>query len=171
MILVTQIAWISFWAAAVINGVGHFLRYRHWSPPDWSTDIAPWGSSSAGSKPRRDVLAKYARSLWQTYSEEIGKLRRSAPGDAQALETVKPLLDRDEKILGETERRRLAEALPKSRALQTVYAMRRDLAALWGRSLASREQLVEQLQNWCQRAEASGIRSLAEFSQRLRSYG
>ena len=235
LILVTQIAWIPFWAAGVINGVGHYWGYRHWSTPDWSTNIAPWGILIGGEElhnnhhafatsaklsnkwyefdigwgyirglefvglakvkhvaptphftaprpavdpqtlqaviaNRYDVLAKYARSLWQTYSEEIGKLRRSAPGDAQALETVKPLLDRDEKILGEAERRRLAETLPKSRAVQTVYAMRRDLAALWGRSMASREQLVEQLQTWCQRAEASGIRSLAEFSQRLRSY-
>jgi len=31
-------------------------------------------------------------------------------------------------------------------------------------------QLVAQLQDWCERAEASGIRSLQEFSQRLRSY-
>jgi stearoyl-CoA desaturase (delta-9 desaturase) len=235
LIVLTQIAWIPFWAAGVINGVGHYWGYRHWSTPDWSTNIAPWGILIGGEElhnnhhafatsaklsnkwyevdigwgyicgleavglakvkhvaptphftaprpavdpqtlqaviaNRYDVLAKYARSLWQTYSEEVGKLRRSAPGDAQALENVKPLLDRDEKILGEAERRRLAETLPKSRAVQTVYAMRRELAALWGRSLASREQLVEQLQNWCQRAEASGIRSLAEFSQRLRSY-
>jgi stearoyl-CoA desaturase (Delta-9 desaturase) len=235
LIVLTQIAWIPFWAAGVINGVGHYWGYRNWSTPDWSTNIAPWGILIGGEElhnnhhafatsaklsnkwyeldigwgyirgleavglakvkhvaptphftaprpavdpqtlqaviaNRYDVLAKYARSLWQTYSEEIGKLRRSAPGDAHALETVKPLLDRDEKILGEAERRRLAEALPKSRAVQTVYAMRRDLAALWGRSLASREQLVEQLQEWCRRAEASGIRSLAEFSQRLRSY-
>ncbi|HSG76015.1 MAG TPA: fatty acid desaturase [Burkholderiales bacterium] len=119
---------------------------------------------------RYDVLAKYARSLWQTYAEEVRLLRRSAPADAYALETVKPLLDRDEKILGDAERRRLAETLPKSSALQTVYAMRRELAALWGRSVASRDQLVAQLQDWCQRAEASGIRSLEEFSLRLRSY-
>jgi stearoyl-CoA desaturase (delta-9 desaturase) len=57
-----------------------------------------------------------------------------------------------------------------SRALHTVYSMRRELAALWERSTASREHLVRQLQDWCQRAESSGIKPLAEFSQRLRSY-
>ena len=31
-------------------------------------------------------------------------------------------------------------------------------------------QLVAQLQDWCQRAEASGIKTLQEFSLRLRSY-
>jgi stearoyl-CoA desaturase (delta-9 desaturase) len=235
LIVATQIAWIPFWAAGVINGAGHYWGYRHWPTPDWSTNIAPWGILIGGEelhnnhhayatsaklsnkwyeidigwgyirmleavglakvkhlpptphftapKPavdpqtlqavianRYDVLAQFARSLWQIYAEEVRARQRSAPGDALALETVKPLLERDEKILAEAERRRLVETLPKSRALQTVYAMRRDLAALWGRSMASREQLVKQLQDWCQRAEASGIRSLAEFSLRLRSY-
>jgi stearoyl-CoA desaturase (delta-9 desaturase) len=36
--------------------------------------------------------------------------------------------------------------------------------------MATQEQLVGRLQDWCQRAEASGIVPLAEFSRRLRSY-
>ncbi|HWM41576.1 MAG TPA: transposase, partial [Burkholderiales bacterium] len=65
---------------------------------------------------------------------------------------------------------RLAEVLKNSRALTTAVAMRHELAALWERSSASKEQLLRQLQDWCRRAEASGIAALAEFSQRLRSY-
>ena len=119
---------------------------------------------------RYDVLAQYAQSLRREFAEETGKLWKTSPADARALETVEPWLDRDEKMLHEPERTRIAEVLPKSRALYTMYAMRRELAAVWGRSTATREQLVKQLQDWCRRAEASGIRSLMEFSQRLRSY-
>ena len=79
-------------------------------------------------------------------------------------------LKRDVKDLRDVEREQLAEVLSKSRALETVYSMRRDLMKLWARSAATREQLVSQLQNWCQRADASGIRPLVEFSRRLRSY-
>ena len=64
----------------------------------------------------------------------------------------------------------LAAVLGKSSALRTVYLMRRDLTALWERSAASKEQLVRRLQDWCRRAEASGIRTLVEFSRQLRSY-
>ena len=70
----------------------------------------------------------------------------------------------------EYQRARLAELLPKSSVLNTMYAMRRELAAVWGRSTATRDQLVNQLQEWCRRAEESGILPLMEFSQRLRSY-
>lgn len=51
-----------------------------------------------------------------------------------------------------------------------MYDMRNDLTALWGRSTASSDQLVKQLQEWCLRVEASGIETLVEFSLRLRSY-
>ena len=48
--------------------------------------------------------------------------------------------------------------------------VRKDLAALWQRSSASKEQLVRELEEWCARAEASGIIPLQEFSRRLRCY-
>ena len=119
---------------------------------------------------RYDVLAKYAKSLKHTYAEELRVLRRFAPQDAQLLRGLKRWLNRDEKQLCREERARLAEALAKSEKLWTVYSMRRELAALWERSNASREQLLKQLQDWCRRAEASGIRQLEEFSFRLRCY-
>ena len=65
---------------------------------------------------------------------------------------------------------KLAEALKHSRALETALAMRRELTAIWERSTASKEQLLRQLQDWCHRAEASGIAPLVDFSHRLRSY-
>jgi stearoyl-CoA desaturase (delta-9 desaturase) len=236
LVVLTQIAWIPFWAAGVINGIGHYWGYRHWPTPDTSTNIVPIGIWIGGEelhnnhhayptsaklstkwyefdigwlyirllaalglaqvkhvtpiphyaapKPvidlqtlqaviacRYDVLAKYARSLQRIYAEEIGQLRRVAPEDARALQSLEPkLLARDEKMLREAERAALFAALLKSRTLETMYAMRRELAAIWGRSTATREQLVKQLQEWCQRAEASGIQSLADFSQQLRRY-
>jgi stearoyl-CoA desaturase (delta-9 desaturase) len=119
---------------------------------------------------RYDVLAKYAKSLKRTFAEEQDKLQRAAPEDARALQDVERWLQRDDKTLRQAERMKLADVLSKSRALQTVYSMRRELMALWERSTASKELLVRRLQDWCQRAEASGVRPLVEFSQRLRCY-
>jgi len=47
--------------------------------------------------------------------------------------------------------------------------MREELRALWTRTNVSAEQLVADLQSWCQRAEASGIQALQEFSMTLRA--
>jgi len=37
-----QAAWIPFWAAGVINGIGHFWGYRNFQTDDDSTNVVPW---------------------------------------------------------------------------------------------------------------------------------
>ena len=58
----------------------------------------------------------------------------------------------------------------KHELLHTVYSMRRELSQLWSRSSASSDQLVKQLSDWRERAEASGIAALREFARRLPHY-
>jgi stearoyl-CoA desaturase (delta-9 desaturase) len=234
LVWITQIAWIPFWAAGVINGVGHFFGYRNYDVADASTNIVPWGiliggeelhnnhhafASSAklstkwyefdlgwayirileilglatvkklAPKPRfaepkaaadldtlhavianrYDVLSRYAKSIRRTYAEEVERLKHWSPRDAELLRSLKRVLLRGQAAAG-AERARVAEVLKNSRALATVIAMRDELVALWDRSTASKEQLLRQLQDWCRRAEASGIAPLVDFSQRLRSY-
>ncbi len=49
-IFVTQMVWIPFFAAGVINGAGHFWGYRNWDTPDASTNILPWGLLIGGEE-------------------------------------------------------------------------------------------------------------------------
>jgi stearoyl-CoA desaturase (Delta-9 desaturase) len=123
---------------------------------------------------RYDVLAKFAKSLKQTAVEEIRALRASDKlagiKDWKGLERVKLWLQRDAKQLTDNDRANLDVALTSSKVLSTIYSMRQELAALWSRSTVSREQLVKQLEDWCRRAETSGIVALQQFSHQLRSY-
>jgi stearoyl-CoA desaturase (delta-9 desaturase) len=124
---------------------------------------------------RYTVVAAYARSLRTTCAAEIAALRSKA-GRAEfpaipSLARLKAWLSSESGgLLPAAERATLARALEKSSALQTIYTMRQDLDRIWGRSTESREQLLARLQDWCRRAEASGIASLAQFSQQLRRY-
>jgi stearoyl-CoA desaturase (delta-9 desaturase) len=236
LIFLTQIAWIPFWAAGVINGIGHYWGYRSWDvpAPDASRNIFPWGILIGGEElhnnhhafpasaklsykwyefdigwlyirvlellglasvkkvapmprfaapkavcdqqtlqaviaNRYDVLARYGRSLKATYRQEVERLRQWSPQDAEALKPIKRYLARMQEASA-AERAHIAEALKNSKALATALAMRDELTAIWARSSASREQLLKQLQDWCRRAEASGVAPLIAFSQRLRSY-
>ena len=236
LILVTQIVWIPFWAAGVINGIGHWFGYRHFDAADASTNIVPWGiliggeelhnnhhahatSAKLSSKwyefdigwmyicilsffglatvkkvaptpkfadakavsdldadtlhavitNRYDVLARYAKSLKKTYVQELARLKQGSPLEAASLKSLKPRLMRSQ-ALPATEKERLIDALKHSKALETALAMRDELVALWERSNASKEQLLQEFKDWCRRAESSGIVPLAEFSRRLRCY-
>ena len=236
VILVTQIVWIPFWAAGVINGVGHWFGYRNFDAADASRNIVPWGiliggeelhnnhhahatSAKLSSKwyefdigwlyirlletaglatvkkvaptprfaaaksvsdldtetlhaviaNRYDVLARYAQSLKKTYTQELDLLKRHSPMQAASLQSLRPQLLRAQELHAR-EKERLFDALKHSKALETFLAMRDELIALWERSSASKEQLLQQFKDWCHRAETSGIVPLAEFSQRLRCY-
>ncbi|MGE5337673.1 MAG: fatty acid desaturase [Gemmatimonadota bacterium] len=45
-----QMIWIPFFAAGVINGIGHFWGYRNYDSPDASTNIVPWGILIGGEE-------------------------------------------------------------------------------------------------------------------------
>jgi len=45
-----QMLWIPFFAAGVINGVGHYFGYRSFESPDASTNIVPWGILIGGEE-------------------------------------------------------------------------------------------------------------------------
>ena len=124
---------------------------------------------------RYAVLTSYARSLKQAFRGEIAGLRERARRgelsvDMRSLRRLRRWFHSDGRDLPESERARLAPALESSKALQTIYAMRQELTALWQRSNESREQLLARLQDWCHRAEASDIIPLRNFSRELRSY-
>jgi stearoyl-CoA desaturase (Delta-9 desaturase) len=43
LILLIQIFWIPFWAAGVINGLGHWCGYRNGETREHSRNMIPWG--------------------------------------------------------------------------------------------------------------------------------
>jgi len=122
---------------------------------------------------RYTVASAYARSVKAAYAAELARLRgRGAHlGDIPSVGRVKRWLTADStSSLPETERATLAKTLEHSKPLQTIYAMRQELTALWERSTEAREQLLARLQDWCHRAENSGIAQLAQFSRQLKRY-
>jgi stearoyl-CoA desaturase (delta-9 desaturase) len=228
-----QMVWIPFWAAGVINGIGHYWGYRNFESPDAATNISPWGILIGGEELHNNhhAFPSSARLSNRWWEFDIGwlyirtleilrlaKVRRVAPRPHLAegktmvdLDTLKAvitnrmhvaaryardvirpvsrkelcgedaacrrvyrqarrLLVRDESHLDETSRQRLARLLEKSPTLATVVEYRKKLQDVWERTTASQEALLQSLQDWCRQAEASGIRSLAEFAHTLRSY-
>ena len=124
---------------------------------------------------RYAVLTRYARSLREAFASEVAALRERArrgelTADLPSMRRLRQWFQSDMRKLAESDRARLASALESSKALQTIYAMRQDLAALWERSNDSREQLLARLQDWCHRAEASDIVPLRNFSRELRTF-
>ena len=45
-----QMVWSPFWAAGVINGIGHYWGYRNFEATDASTNVSPWGLLIGGEE-------------------------------------------------------------------------------------------------------------------------
>src|SRR5579862_374211 len=120
---------------------------------------------------RYAIAMTYAKSVRVACAAEIAALRaRQGHIDLPSLRRIKRWLASDPVALPERDRARLEQTLEKSSVLAQIYHMRQELAALWTRSTDSSEQLLARLQDWCHRAEASGIAPLAQFSMQLRQY-
>jgi stearoyl-CoA desaturase (delta-9 desaturase) len=233
-----QMAWIPFWAAGVVNGIGHYWGYRNFASPDTSTNVFPigiliggeelhnnhhaYGTSAKFSsrwfeidigwgyltllswfglakirkvapklkleshgKPavdlqtlqgviahRYEVLARYTGLMKQACQEEVTKLTQKGGTlvNAEALKSAAHWLGRGDETLAPEERDRIHQTLSQTESLSLMVQMRHDLVKLWDSSSASSEQLLHDLQEWCHRAQQSGIVSLQEFALRLRRY-
>jgi len=226
-----QMLWIPFWAAGVINGLGHWWGYRNFENEDASTNLIPWGIIVGGeelhnnhhtfgtsaklsykwyefdigwmyirlleichlAKVRRvaprlaqdasrtqldlehlqaiisnryAIASRYARELKEVYRSELEKI--SLPDMDDMTRKMKVWLKQDAKDTPSCDKAQLAVVLQHSETLHTVYTMRQELCRLWERSSLSREQLLHELQDWCVRAEQSGIAALERFAQSLR---
>jgi stearoyl-CoA desaturase (delta-9 desaturase) len=236
-----QMAWIPFWAAGVVNGVGHAWGYRNFASPDTSTNVSPWGIIIGGEelhnnhhaygtsakfstkwyefdlgwcyiqvlsflglakvkklapklklehpKPvadertlqgvithRYEILARYTDIVKKAASDELNKLRPSRKeGSPDCHFTILSrckewLVKADDTELEPSQRQQLDTILAQNQSLSTLVQMRRELVRIWESSSATSEQLLADLQAWCQRAQQSGIDSLEQFAYRLRRY-
>jgi stearoyl-CoA desaturase (delta-9 desaturase) len=117
---------------------------------------------------RFELMAGYAKGMRRAFNEELEalKVRRA---DAAVIRAARSWLHRDIDKIPAAVRQHLAMARAASPVLDKMVVMREELRQMWLNRSHTREQLTLELQAWCQRAEASGIAALQEFSLRLRA--
>ena len=235
-----QMAWIPVHAAGIINGLGHFWGYRHYTVTDTSTNLTPiafwiggeelhnnhhafptsarfsmkwyefdigwlyiralevlglakvkkvapqakfdWEKVSCDVVTLQSVIAhryeittQYARSLKATCNAEIARLRAEGVAfdglkSRGAWKKFRTWMQTDRSTLTADGQASLNRALQESNKLKTIYEFKKELMATWERSTLSKEELVMKLEDWCKRAEASGIEALQQFSRNVRAY-
>jgi stearoyl-CoA desaturase (delta-9 desaturase) len=65
-----QMLWIPFWAAGVVNGLGHWWGYRNFETTDTATNLTPWGVWIGGEELHNNhhafpSSAKFALRRWE----------------------------------------------------------------------------------------------------------
>ncbi len=230
IIWTVQMLWIPFWAAGVINGIGHYWGYRNFETGDASRNIVPFGLLVGGEELHNNhhayrQSAKLSNKWWEIdlgwiyirLLEIVGlaSVKRSAPTteflpskhtvDSETVaavirnrfhvlklygaQVIRPVLNvelrggharkqirrfrkwltREDLKLSDRQRESLDEALSESSKLEIVVEFKRRLKALMQPSVEDTDRLAR-LQEWCAKAEATGIEALREFAEQLRGY-
>ncbi len=119
---------------------------------------------------RYELMASYAREVRLACANELARLKADRQqASAERLQRVRNWLHRDDDKVPQSLRSDIHSALADNPKLAKLIAMREELRSLWTRTNVSADQLAGELQAWCQRAEASGIKALQEFSLKLRA--
>jgi len=117
---------------------------------------------------RYEIMAGYAKDMRRAFNDELQSMKgRSA--DAAVIQAARRWMHRDAEKVPAAAVSQLVLARAASPVLDKMVVMREELRQLWLNRSHTREQLAADLQAWCHRAEASGIRALQEFSLRLRA--
>jgi stearoyl-CoA desaturase (delta-9 desaturase) len=186
-----QMAWIPFWAAGVVNGLGHWWGYRNFETTDTATNLTPWGVWIGGEELHNNhhafpSSAKFALRKWEfdigwaaiKGFEAIGlaKVLRVAPSldvrpnihvpDADTMRALlahrfQAMTDYQRKVLKPALREEAQAAGARLRAL-LPRRMRKGLVDD-GRWL--KPEAREQLQAWV--SQRPRIRTLVEHRARL----
>jgi stearoyl-CoA desaturase (Delta-9 desaturase) len=119
---------------------------------------------------RYELMASYAREVRLACATELARLKAERQqAQVDGLQRVRKWLHRDDDKVPASLKADLSRALADSPKLAKLIAMREELRQVWTKTNVSAEQLAHELQAWCQKAEASGINALQEFSIKLRA--
>ena len=188
-----QMAWIPFWAAGVVNGLGHWCGYRNFQTTDTATNLTPWAVWIGGEELHNNhhafpSSAKFALRRWEfdigwtviKGLEKIGLARvlRVAPSldvrpniNVPDTDTVKALLAHRFQAMTDYQRRVLKPAL-REEARQAGEKMRALLPRKLRKGLADdgrwlKPEARAQLEQWVE--QRPRIRTLIEYRARLRA--
>ena len=186
-----QMAWIPFWAAGVINGLGHWWGYRNFESSDTSTNLTPWGVWVGGEELHNNhhAFPSSARFSMRRWEVDIGwivikglekirlaKVLRVAPTldirpniAVPDADTLRALLSHRFQAMTDYQRNVLKPAL-KEEAAQAGAKLRALLPRKLRRGLVDdgrwlKPDAREQLRNWV--SQRPRISALVEHRARL----
>ena len=185
-----QMVWIPFWAAGVVNGLGHWWGYRNFESADTSTNLSPWGVIIGGEELHNNhhAFPSSAKFALRRFEFDIGwaairffeflrlaKVLRVAPTlDVRAnvpipdTDTIKALLAHRFHVMSDYFRGVIVPALQEdaTRAGASLKAMPRKLRkALGSGGRWLDADARERMSHWI--SQAPTVKTVMEYRHRL----
>lgn len=117
---------------------------------------------------RFQIMAQYRKLvIAPLVKQELAKVDISV---RHQFRRAKRLLAREPSLLQDTQQQRIDAMLAQSQALKVIYEKRLALQQIWVKTSANGHDMLEAIKQWVNEAEASGIQSLRDFAEQLKTY-
>ncbi|MCQ4257897.1 delta-9 fatty acid desaturase DesA [Stutzerimonas stutzeri] len=117
---------------------------------------------------RFQIMAQYRKLVIKPLVQL--ELQRADASVRHQFRRAKRLLSREPSLLQDDQQARIEVILKQSHSLRVIYEQRLALQQIWTRTSANGHEMLAAMKQWVQDAEASGIQSLREFAEHLRTY-
>jgi stearoyl-CoA desaturase (delta-9 desaturase) len=117
---------------------------------------------------RFHLLAEYSRKVILPVLRE--EKRKACDQSKALLSRARALLVRDTSLMDKNSQEHLASTLAQFKNLSAAYQLRLQLQNMWQQTAATQKELIDNLYQWCQQAEASGIQALKDFAKHIKTY-
>jgi stearoyl-CoA desaturase (delta-9 desaturase) len=117
---------------------------------------------------RFQIMAQYRKLVIKPLVQL--ELQRADASVRHQFRRAKRLLSREPSLLQHEQQAHIEVILEQSQSLRVIYEQRLALQQIWTRTSANGHDMLAAMKQWVQEAEASGIQSLREFAEHLRTY-
>ncbi len=114
------------------------------------------------------IMADYARQVTRPVLK--AEIARAEGNYRSALKRVQKAIIRERSLMTHPQIEYLNQILHENLQLKTVYEYQQRLTEVWTRKYRNNEGMLKAVAEWCQEAEATGIRVLEDFARSLRNY-
>ncbi len=158
-------AWIQSFSFFGLAKVQHVAPIAHRVAGKGSLDM---DTAMAILNNRFQIMAQYRKLvIAPLVKQELAKADASV---RHHFRRAKALLSRETSLLDDTHQARIQQLLAESHALKVIYEKRIALQQIWLKTSSNGHDMLEAIKHWISDAEASGIQSLRDFAQQLKTY-
>ncbi|MFG3502192.1 delta-9 fatty acid desaturase DesA [Pseudomonas sp. NPDC047963] len=158
-------AWIKLFSLLGLAKVNRTAPIAHRVTAKHQLDM---DSAMAILNNRFQIMAQYRKLVIKPLVQL--ELQRADASMRYQFRRAKRLLSREPSLLQHDQQAHIEVILEQSQSLRVIYEQRLALQQIWSRTSANGHDMLAAIKQWVQDAEASGIQSLREFAEHLRTY-
>lgn len=114
------------------------------------------------------VMARYSQEVVAPVIEQ--EYRKADQASRKLIKRARKVLCRESSLVDERGRDRISAVVEKSADIRVIYELHQGLLDIWAKRGGNMEEVIQALSDWCKEAEESGMQTLTEFSETLKSY-